>query len=61
MGALRDLAEMSREFGLGPKYFILVGAVLVMLMAGLFLWGRVDIGPSAPPSPPAPLQNQPAN
>ncbi len=41
MGALHDLSDMSRDYGLGMKYFLLIGGVIAALMLALFLWGRV--------------------
>lgn len=42
MGALRELADMNRNFGLGGRYFLFVFVILLVLLGGLFLWGRVE-------------------
>jgi hypothetical protein len=56
MGALRELSDMARDYGLGKRYFFVVGGILVALMLLLFFWGRngVTEAPDAvPPSAPA--------
>jgi hypothetical protein len=60
MGAFRELSEMSREYGLGRTYFLLVSTLLAALMVALYLWGRVDdqpppaqIAPQVAPSTPS--------
>jgi hypothetical protein len=51
MGGFRELTEMSRDFGLGGRYFLLVAALLAALLSALFLWGRVeDAVPAVAPS-----------
>ena len=56
MGAFHELSDMARDYGLGLKYFLLVGGVLTALMLTLFLWGRVeessspDIAPAETPA-----------
>ena len=52
MGGFRELTEMSRDFGLGGRYFLLVAALLAALLSTLFLWGRVE-EPSSPGLAPA--------
>ncbi|MDO8605519.1 MAG: hypothetical protein Q7R40_03190 [Phaeospirillum sp.] len=42
MGAFHELTDMARDYGLGLKYFLLVGGALAVLMLALFLWGRVE-------------------
>ena len=42
MGALSELTDMARDYGLGMKYFVMVGGALAALMLALFLWGRVE-------------------
>jgi hypothetical protein len=49
MSALSELSDMARDYGLGMKYFLMVGIALVAMMLGLFLWGRV--APSESQSP----------
>ncbi|OAN48102.1 hypothetical protein A6A04_04925 [Paramagnetospirillum marisnigri] len=53
MGSLRDLNQMSRDFGLGNRYFLLVGAILAALLTALFVWGHSDAMTDAPPPVPA--------
>jgi hypothetical protein len=53
MGAFHDLSDMARDYGLGLKYFLLVGGVLTALMLTLFLWGRVEEQPSPSVAAPA--------
>ena len=43
MGALHELSDMARDYGLGAKYFIVIGGVLVALMLVLFFWGRSGV------------------
>ncbi len=60
MGALRELSDMTRDYGLGNRYFLLVGAILAALLVSLFLWGRVDDA-AAPEKPVVPQSvTQPA-
>lgn len=54
MGALRELADMNRNFGLGGRYFLFVFVILLVLLGGLFLWGRVEAEAVAPPVAAAP-------
>ncbi|WP_156612636.1 hypothetical protein [Paramagnetospirillum marisnigri] len=44
---------MSRDFGLGNRYFLLVGAILAALLTALFVWGHSDAMTDAPPPVPA--------
>ncbi|WP_146747680.1 hypothetical protein [Paramagnetospirillum kuznetsovii] len=54
MGSLRELSEMSRDYGLGSRYFLLVLGILAIMLLWLFLWGRVDEPVPAPPITAAP-------
>lgn len=56
MGALHELTDMARDYGLGMRYFVLVGSVLAALMLALFLWGRVD-DPVPAPAVTAPVES----
>ena len=38
---------MARDYGLGKRYFYMVGGVLIVLMLVLFVWGRSGV--SEPP------------
>ena len=51
MGALRELGDMARDYGLGLKYFVLSAVVISALMALLFLWGREVPTPPTAPAP----------
>jgi hypothetical protein len=53
MGALREMSEMFRDYGLGNRYFLLTGALVAALMVVLFLWGRD--GDEPPPAEVVPL------
>ena len=55
MGALRELSDMARDYGLGKRYFYVVSGILIALMLLLFVWGRSGVSepPDAMP-PPAP-------
>ena len=56
MGALQELSDMARDYGLGKRYFYMVGGILIALMLLLFFWGRngVTEAPDAV-APPAPV------
>lgn len=47
---------MARDYGLGKRYFYMVGGILVALMLLLFFWGRAGVSeppdalPEAPPA-----------
>jgi len=55
MGALRELSSMARDYGLGLKYFLVVGGIVSALMLALFLWGSAEEAPesSVPATAPA--------
>jgi len=59
MGALSDLYEVARDYGLGMRYFALSAGIVAALMVLLFLWGRED-GSAPDAKPVAPVATRAA-